>query len=176
MKTAALRRDVTSTAVRVKVGVISDTHGLLRPEAVAAIAGTDLIIHAGDVGAPEILGRLRTLAPVVAVRGNIDREPWASRLPLTEVVELETVTAYVIHDIDALDLNPVAAGIQVIIFGHSHRPEARVQDGVLYLNPGSAGPRRFSLPTTVAQLDVVDGRPHARLIELDIGGPRSSAL
>lgn len=159
-----------------KVGVISDTHGLLRPEALAALGGADLIIHAGDIGAPAILGRLRTLAPVVAVRGNIDREPWTSTLPLTEVVELDTVTAYVIHDLDALDLNPVAAGIQVIIFGHSHRPEVRVQDGVLYVNPGSAGPRRFSLPTTVAHLDIDDGRPHARLIELEIGSPGSRAL
>ena len=156
-----------------KVGVISDTHGILRAEALAAISGTDLIIHAGDVGAPDILGRLRTLAPVVAVRGNIDRDPWASTLPLTEVVELETVMAYVIHDLDALDLDPVAAGIQVIIFGHSHRPEVRVRDGILYLNPGSAGPRRFSLPTTVAHLDILDGRPHARVIELEIAGPGS---
>ena len=158
-----------------KVGVISDTHGLLRPEALTAIAGTDLIVHAGDIGAPDILGRLRSLAPVVAIRGNVDRAPWTASLRLTEVVELEAVTAYVIHDIAGLDLDPVAAGIQVVIFGHSHRPEARVKDGVLYLNPGSAGPRRFSLPTTVAHLDIIDGRPHARLIELEIDEPGSRA-
>ncbi len=158
-----------------KVGVISDTHGLLRPEALTAIAGTDLIVHAGDIGAPDILGRLRSLAPVVAIRGNVDRAPWTASLRLTEVVELEAVTAYVIHDIAGLDLDPVAAGIQVVIFGHSHRPEARVKDGVLYLNPGSAGPRRFSLPTTVAHLVIIDGRPHARLIELEIDEPGSRA-
>ena len=136
------------------VGLISDTHGLLRPEALRALDGSDLIIHAGDVGKPEILDALRALAPVVAVRGNIDRGEWASTLPLTAVAEAGPAAIYVLHDIHQLDLDPAAAGFHIVISGHSHKPSRTERDGVLYINPGSAGPRRFKLPLTVARLDL----------------------
>jgi putative phosphoesterase len=136
------------------IGLISDTHGLMRPQALRALEGSDLIIHAGDVGDPEILEALKTLAPVFAVRGNVDTEPWALALPETEVVETDTATIYILHDVHALDLDPVAAGFQIIVSGHSHKPARTENGGVLFLNPGSAGPRRFDLPVTVARLDV----------------------
>ena len=136
------------------IGLISDTHGLLRPQALQALHGSDLIIHAGDVGDPEILEALKTLAPVFAVRGNVDTEPWALALPETEVIEIGTATIYVLHDVHALDLDPVVAGFQIIVSGHSHQPMRTEHSGVLFLNPGSAGPRRFDLPVTVARLDV----------------------
>lgn len=136
------------------IGVISDTHGLLRPEAVRALQGLDLIIHAGDVGDPEILATLKTLAPVFAVRGNVDTQEWARALPETEVIETDSVTIYVLHDVQALDLNPAAAGFQIVISGHSHKPGHMLCEGVLFLNPGSAGPRRFDLPVTIARLDI----------------------
>src|SRR3954447_14391072 len=136
------------------VGLISDTHGLLRDEALAALAGSDLIIHAGDVGKPEILDRLRTLAPAVAVRGNIDNGEWAAALPLTAVAEASTTLFYVLHDVNALDLDPAAAGFHVVVSGHSHKPSRRERAGVVYVNPGSAGPRRFNLPITVARIDL----------------------
>ncbi len=136
------------------IGLISDTHGLLRPEALRAIEGSDLIIHAGDVGDPEILEKLKTLAPVFAVRGNIDTEPWALALPETEVIETDAATIYVLHDVHALDFNPVAAGFHIIVSGHSHKPARTEHGGVLFLNPGAAGPRRFDLPVTIARLDV----------------------
>jgi hypothetical protein len=136
------------------IGLISDTHGLLRPQAVRALEGSDLIIHAGDVGDPEILEALKKLAPVFAVRGNVDTEPWARTLPETEVVEIESATIYVLHDVHALDLDPVAAGFHIIVSGHSHKPARTEQDGALFLNPGSAGPRRFDLPVTIARLDL----------------------
>lgn len=136
------------------VGLISDTHGLLRPEALAALAGCDLIIHAGDVGAPEILDALRALAPVVAVRGNVDTGVWARALPETEVAEIGDVCIYVLHDVNELDLDPAAAGFGVVVSGHSHRPGSEFKGGVLFVNPGSAGRRRFRLPVTVARLDL----------------------
>jgi uncharacterized protein len=136
------------------IGLISDTHGLLRPQALRALEGSDLIIHAGDVGDPEILEELKTLAPVFAVRGNVDTEPWALALPETEVIEMDTATIYVLHDVHALDLDPVAAGFHIIVSGHSHKPARTEHAGVLFLNPGSAGPRRFDLPVTVARLEV----------------------
>jgi putative phosphoesterase len=136
------------------IGLISDTHGLLRPQALRALEGSDLIIHAGDVGDPEILEALETLAPVFAVRGNVDTEPWALALPETEVIEIEAVTIYVLHDVHALDLDPAASGFHIIVSGHSHKPARTEHGGVLFLNPGSAGPRRFDLPVTVARLDV----------------------
>jgi uncharacterized protein len=136
------------------IGLISDTHGLLRPQALRALEGSDLIIHAGDVGAPEILEALKTLAPVFAVRGNVDMEPWALALPETEVIETVTATIYVLHDVHALDLDPAAAGFQIVVSGHSHKPARTERGGVLFLNPGSAGPRRFDLPVTVARLDL----------------------
>jgi uncharacterized protein len=134
------------------IGLISDTHGLLRPQALRALEGSDLIIHAGDVGDPEILEALKTLAPVFAVRGNVDTEPWAAALPETEVIEIAPATIYVLHDVHALDLDPVAAGFQIIVSGHSHKLSRTERGGVLYLNPGSAGPRRFDLPVTVGLL------------------------
>jgi putative phosphoesterase len=133
------------------IGLISDTHGLLRPEALTALADSDLIIHAGDVGAPEILDQLRTVAPVVAIRGNIDK---SSTLPPTAIVEARGAVIYVLHDIHQLDLDPTAAGIHIIVSGHSHKPSRAERAGVLYINPGSAGPRRFRLPITVARLDL----------------------
>jgi putative phosphoesterase len=135
------------------IGLISDTHGLLRPEALTALTGSDLIIHAGDVGRPEILEQLRSLAPVVAVRGNVDKGSWASQLPETAIVEAYAATIYVLHDVQQLDLDPAAAGFQVVVSGHSHQPGKTERSGVMYLNPGSAGPRRFRLPVTVARLD-----------------------
>jgi len=136
------------------VGLISDTHGLLRPEAVRALAGSDLIIHAGDVGAPEILDALRAVAPVVAVKGNVDTGAWASGLPATAVAETGGTLIYVLHDLGELDLDPAAAGFGVVVSGHSHKPASAERGGVLFVNPGSAGRRRFKLPVTVARLDL----------------------
>lgn len=145
---------MTSSAAPHLVGVIADTHGLLRPEAVTALQGVEVIIHAGDVGNPEVLAGLRQIAPVQAVRGNTDRGEWAQALPLTEVVEVGGARLYVLHELFCLDLDPRAAGLAAVIFGHSHRPHQESKDGVLYLNPGSAGPRRFTLPVSVALLRV----------------------
>jgi putative phosphoesterase len=136
------------------IGLISDTHGLLREEAVRALRGSELIVHAGDVGAPEILDALRALAPVVAVRGNVDKADWALALPLTAVAKAGPVKIYVLHDVNALDLEPAAADFQVVVSGHSHKFGRSERPGVLYINPGSAGPRRFQLPVTVARLDL----------------------
>ena len=136
------------------VGLISDTHGLLREEARSALDGSDLIIHAGDVGNREIIDTLKLIAPVVVVRGNIDNGPWASEWPSTAVAEAGPALIYVLHDLHALDLDPAAAGFQIVVSGHSHKPARTERSGVLYLNPGSAGPRRFHLPITVARLDV----------------------
>ena len=137
-----------------RIGLISDTHGLLRKEAVKALRGSELIIHAGDVGKPEILEELRKIAPVVAVRGNVDTEQWAKALPETAVVEAGAAMIYVVHDVNALDLNPAASGFHIVVSGHSHKPGKTERDGVLYINPGSAGPRRFQLPVTVAHLSL----------------------
>ena len=145
------------------IGVISDTHGLMRPEALRALAGSQLIIHAGDVGDPEILEALRTIAPVVAVRGNIDT---ASALAETELIEKEERSIYILHDVNQLDLDPGAAGIDAVISGHSHKPSIRTAGGVLYLNPGSAGPRRFKLPITVARLHLSADQLEAECIDL----------
>jgi uncharacterized protein len=136
------------------IGLISDTHGLLREEALRALRGAELIVHAGDVGAPEILEALRALAPVVAVRGNVDREEWAQALPQTAVAEAGPVKIYVLHDVNQLDLDPAAADFRVVVSGHSHKLGRSERSGVLYVNPGSAGPRRFQLPITVARLDL----------------------
>jgi putative phosphoesterase len=150
------------------IGLISDTHGLLRGEALRALEGSDLIIHAGDVGNPEIIDALKTLAPVFAVRGNVDTESWVSALPETEVVEAGPATIYVLHDVHALDLNPAAAGFHIVVSGHSHKPARTERDGVLYINPGSAGPRRFQLPVTIARLDL--SRPPWRVDFVDLSG------
>ena len=145
-------------------GLISDTHGLLRPEAKRALAGVDLIVHAGDIGAPELLEELATLAPVRVVRGNNDRGAWARDIPLTEALELEGTRIYVLHDVKELDLDPAAEGFAAVIAGHSHRPAVEVREGVLYVNPGSAGPRRFSLPVAVGFLEIAPGAaPRGRI-------------
>jgi putative phosphoesterase len=150
------------------VGVISDTHGLLRPQALDALRGSDLIIHAGDVGKPEVLEALRALAPVHAVRGNVDHGSWAARLPMTEVVEVGGHRLYVLHVIDELDLDPPTAGFAAVIYGHSHKPSIETRDGVLWLNPGSAGPRRFDLPVSLAKITVADGELRPELIMLAV--------
>jgi hypothetical protein len=153
------------------IGVISDTHGLLRPEALAALHGCDRIIHAGDVGAPDVLDGLRLLAPTVAVRGNVDTDAFGMKLPRSRVVELEGHRIYVLHILDELRLDelavrPAPEGVSAVIYGHSHQPSIEDRDGVLYLNPGSAGPRRFRLPVTVARLSVVAGRLQAQIVDL----------
>jgi putative phosphoesterase len=151
----------------VELGVISDTHGLLRPEAERALVGVDLILHAGDVGAPEILAGLRAIAPVFAIRGNVDTAAWASELPPTVVVECGKEILYMVHNLRDLDLKPEAAGFHVVISGHTHQPQQTMQNGVLYLNPGSDGPRRFNLPITLARLRV-DKKPlRAEILNLD---------
>jgi putative phosphoesterase len=136
------------------LGLISDTHGLLREDAVRALRGSDLILHAGDVGAPEILETLKSIAPVVAVRGNVDTGEWAQALPLTEVIPVGLVRIYMLHIFEDLDLDPAAAGFPIVVSGHSHKPGQTEKGGVLYINPGSAGPCRFHLPVTVARLDL----------------------
>jgi len=145
------------------IGLISDTHGLLRPEALAALAGSEVIIHAGDVGAPGILPQLRAIAPVVAVKGNNDK---ASDLPPTAIVESGAVRIYVLHDLHELDLDPAAAGFHIVVSGHSHKPSSTERAGILYVNPGAAGPRRFRLPITVARLDVTCSPYQVTFIDL----------
>jgi len=154
------------------IGVISDTHGLLRPEAVDALAGSELIIHAGDIGPPEILAALGRIAPVVAVRGNVDTAPWTRSLPVTEIVEAGGRQLYVLHQVDHLDLDPGVAGFAAVIYGHSHAPSAETRRGVLFLNPGSAGPRRFNLPVTLVRLrlDTVSLEPEFVTLETLLGG------
>lgn len=153
-----------------RVGLISDTHGLLRPQARAFLRGSDVIVHAGDIGDVAVLRELSAIAPVTAVRGNIDRAPWAESMPDTEVLRVEEVLVFVLHDLSALDLDPAAAGFGVVVSGHSHRPSVERRDGVLFVNPGSAGPRRFRLPVALAELHVVGTAVEARLVELDLSG------
>jgi len=148
------------------IGVIADTHGLLRPQALKALTGVELIIHAGDIGDPGILRELERLAPVQAVRGNTDRGVWAQNLPLTRVVEVGDVQIYVLHELYCLDLDPGAAGLKAVIFGHSHAPHLEHKNGVLYLNPGSAGPRRFTLPVSLCLLRVQGDSLVPEMIEL----------
>ena len=149
-----------------RVGVISDTHGLLRPEAVAALRGVEHILHAGDVGEAGILDKLALIAPVTAIRGNIDRGGRCGRLPETELVELGGRSVYMLHDRMALDLDPIAAGVAAVVFGHSHQPALEWVRGVLYFNPGSAGPRRFSLPVSVGFLEISPDRIEPRLVTM----------
>ncbi len=151
-----------------RVGVISDTHGLLRPEARAFLIGCDYIVHGGDVGAPQILDELAAVAPLIAVRGNNDSQPWSARLRETELIRIGGIFAYVIHDLAELDIDPDAAGVRVVISGHSHKPKVTERDGILYVNPGSCGPRRFKLPVSVAELIVTGSEVSARTIELDV--------
>ena len=152
-----------------KVGIISDTHGLLRPEAQEALAGVDVIVHAGDVGRPEILTELKKIAPVFAVRGNVDRGDWAAELPLTTVIELDGASFYIVHDLHELDLKPEAAKFDFVISGHTHQPEQSENHGVMYLNPGSAGPRRFHLPVTLALLDLAKKPWKVKIVDLNVG-------
>jgi hypothetical protein len=150
------------------VGVIADTHGLVRPEALAALRGVDRILHAGDIGGPDVLRALEAVAPVTAVRGNNDRGPWAEPFAETEAVEVAGAWLYVLHDVKALDLDPRAAGFAAVVSGHSHRPGQAERDGVLFFNPGSAGPRRFRLPVSVGRLTVDDGRVTGALVALEV--------
>ena len=150
------------------VGVISDTHGLIRPEALKALEGVCLIIHAGDVGTPAVLHRLENIAPVVAVRGNTDRDGWACKLPFTEVVEIGGVSLYVLHDLGKLDLDPAASGFSAVINGHTHQPAIEKSSKILFINPGSAGPKRSDLPVSVAMLRIKDNSLKAELLTLAV--------
>jgi putative phosphoesterase len=149
-----------------RIGLISDTHGLLRPEALEFLRGSDFIVHAGDIGDAAVLEDLRRLAPLTAVRGNNDKGPWAKSIAETEVLEVGEVSIYVLHDLAELELDPVAAGFRVVVSGHSHHPSVEDRDGVLYVNPGSSGPRRFKLPIAVAELQVAGSSVKARIVEL----------
>jgi putative phosphoesterase len=154
-----------------RVGLISDTHGLLRPEAMTFLRGSDFIVHAGDIGNAAVLKELAAIAPVTAVRGNNDRGAWAETVREAELLQVDQVFIYVVHDIAELALDPVAAGFQVVVSGHSHKPSVKERDGVLYVNPGSSGPRRFKLPVAVAELMVDATSVRARIVELDVSAP-----
>jgi len=150
----------------IRIGVISDTHGLLRPEALAGLRRSDYIIHAGDIGDPEILEKLAEIAPVTAVRGNLDRGAWAWKIPPTNVLQAGDVSIYVLHNLQELDLKPEVARFSVVISGHSHVPKQEMKNGVLYFNPGSAGPRRFRLPVSMGRLVVKGGDVRAEILEI----------
>jgi uncharacterized protein len=152
------------------VGLISDTHGFLRSEALRPLQGCELIVHAGDIGEEAVLERLRSVAPVTAVRGNIDKGAWAQKLPKTAALEIDHVGVYVIHDINELDVVPEAAGFKVVVSGHSHHPSIQERNGVLFVNPGSAGPRRFNLPVSLALMYVEDRSVEVQLVTLDPNG------
>jgi len=149
-----------------RIGLISDTHGLLRPQAIELLRGCGHIIHAGDVDRPSVLEQLKTIAPVTVVRGNNDKGEWATSIPETQLLEFESRLIYVIHDISLIDLDPPAAKMDVVVYGHSHKPHVETRDGVLYINAGSAGPRRFKLPITVAELAISHGRISATIQEV----------
>lgn len=163
-----VQRNRGGPCAAIRVGLISDTHGLLRPEARAFLVGCDYIIHGGDIGSREIVDALSALAPLIAVRGNNDRESWAQRLPETEMMRAGGIFVYVIHDLAQLDIEPRAAGVQVIVSGHSHQPRSEERDGILYINPGSCGPKRFKLPISVGELLVEGNRVRGRTIELAV--------
>jgi hypothetical protein len=160
-----------SSSATLQVGLISDTHGLLRPETIESLRGSDYIVHAGDIGDPEILKALAEIAPVTAVRGNNDKGPWALTIRETEVLQVGEACIYVIHNLAELDLDPAAAGFQVVVSGHSHRLVSEYRDGVLFVNPGSAGPRRFSLPVSVGRLMVSGVTVFSHLLELQLDEP-----
>jgi putative phosphoesterase len=149
------------------IGVISDTHGLLRPESLAALQGSDYIIHAGDIGDPVILDKLEEVAPVTAVRGNVDHGAWTRKIPATNVLEIGEISIYVLHSIQDLDLKPEASKFAVVVCGHSHVPKQERKNGVLYFNPGSAGPRRFKLPVSVGRMTIEDGRIDSKILLLE---------
>jgi putative phosphoesterase len=150
------------------IGVISDTHGLLRPEALAALRGSDYIIHAGDIGDPQILDRLAEIAPVTAVRGNVDHGAWAQKIPATNILVVGELSIYALHSLSELDLKPEAARFAAVVYGHSHEPKQELRNGVLYFNPGSAGPRRFRLPVSVGRLLLRSGEMEAEIVELKV--------
>jgi putative phosphoesterase len=150
------------------IGLISDTHGLLRSEAKPALQGVSWIVHAGDIGNPEVLQQLENIAPVVAVRGNNDHGAWADALPDTDKFDIGGISLYLLHDVKALDLDPKAAGVQVVVSGHSHLPSIRSEEGILFVNPGSAGPRRFKLPVSLGFMKIKDGMPDIRIQMLAI--------
>ncbi len=150
-----------------RLGLIADTHGLLRLEALAALANSDLIIHAGDIGSPTVLAELQKLSPVIAIKGNIDRAGWAASLPATATVDFASQKLYVLHDVHEIDFDPLTAGFQFVISGHSHQPGQTERGGVCYLNPGSAGPRRFRLPITVARMDFSQSPPAIGFVDLN---------
>src|SRR3954470_3764535 len=150
----------------ITIGVISDTHGILRPEALSELQGSDHIIHGGDIGDLAILHKPSEIAPVTAVRGNVDREAWAKKIPETAVLEVEGISIYVLHILDELDLKPEAAGFAAVIYGHSHVSKQEVKNGVLYFNPGSAGPKRFNLPVSIGKLVVRKGQIEAEVLDL----------
>ncbi|CAA9302363.1 MAG: Putative phosphoesterase [uncultured Lysobacter sp.] len=152
-----------------RIGLISDTHGLLRPEALAFLRGSDCIVHGGDIGNEGILDTLRAIAPLTVVRGNNDTADWARDIPESAHMQLDAGTVYVLHNLAQLGIDPVREGVRVVVSGHSHRPLVREEDGVLYINPGSAGPRRFKLPITVGELMVADGAISSRIVELSAG-------
>lgn len=150
------------------IGVISDTHGLLRPEALAALRGSDYIIHAGDIGDPRILDKLAAIAPLTAVRGNIDHGEWAQKIPATNILEIGEVSIYVLHSLQELDLKPQAAKFAAVVYGHSHVPKQELKNGVLYFNPGSAGPRRFRLPVSVGRIFLTNGKVEPEIVKLGV--------
>jgi len=149
-----------------RIGLISDTHGLLRPEALAQLQGCDHLIHAGDIGKPEILASLEAIAPLSAVRGNNDQADWARDLPERLLIKIGRLAIYVLHDLAELTIDPLAEGIAVVVSGHSHQPKLEERDGVLYVNPGSAGPRRFKLPIGLGHLEIDNGQVHVELLSL----------
>lgn len=155
-----------SLTQRCQIGIIADTHGLLRPKALRALRGSNLIIHAGDIGKPEVLEGLQEIAPVVAIRGNVDTAAWSQALPPSQVVEVGQARLFVLHDLSELDFEPGIAGFSGVVFAHSHRPSLEMRNGVMFLNPGSAGPRRFRLPVSLAVVEVKDKNLKPRLIEL----------
>jgi uncharacterized protein len=159
-------RTPAPTRTGVIIGVISDTHGLLRPEALTALLGSDYIIHAGDIGDPDIVKHLTKIAPVTSIRGNVDQEAWAKKIPATNVLEVGGISIYVLHNLSELDLKPEAAGFSVVVYGHSHVAKQEIKNGVLYFNPGSAGPRRFRLPVTVGRLMVRDEEVSGKIVEI----------
>lgn len=147
--------------------MISDTHGLLRPEALAALKGSDYIIHAGDIGDPQILDKLARIAPLTAVRGNVDHGEWAQKIPATNILEIGEISIYVLHNLQELDLKPEVAKFAAVIYGHSHVPKSEMKNGVLYFNPGSAGPRRFKLPVSVGRLTIENGKVDTQIFVLE---------
>ena len=168
MKNFNLTAPLMSNATRQLIGVISDTHGLVRPQAIDALEGVDMILHAGDIGNQQVLDTLHTIAPVVAVRGNNDKGDWAQSLPDWEVVEVGEVSIYMLHDVKEIDISQSGAGFHVVVSGHSHQPSVEERRGVLFVNPGSAGPRRFTLPVSLAHLRVGEGKVEANIVELSV--------